>query len=154
MDRTTTHASLSMGNKKNSSIDRCFLLYEKGKIKNEVNKLIIQKNYELKEKQLLSKCTFKPITNSVRFITPTSIKDSNKSSSIYDRNEYWNKNKLEKYIIINFRIEKGKNMILRNENYPFHPQVFYHLFRLIKKIPKLYLIQTKMSSMTILLDHI
>jgi len=94
-ERTITNTSMNLGKKKNSSIDRCNLLYEKGKIKNEVNKLIIQKNYELKEKQLLSKCTFKPRVNSIKSIT-TNLKDT-KRNSVYERNQYWKKNKQEKY---------------------------------------------------------
>lgn len=93
-----TNSSISNSKKKNSSIERCNLLYEKGRIKNEVNKLIIQKNFELKEKQMLSKCTFKPRTNSVKFIK-TGLKDSNRGSDVYQRNEYWMKNKLEKLFL-------------------------------------------------------
>ena len=91
--RTTTNSSIGKMTKK--SIERCFYLFEKGKIKNEVNKLIIQKNNELKEMQLLSKCTFKPATNTVKLIK-NSQKDSTRTGNLYDRNEYWRKNKIDK----------------------------------------------------------
>ena len=78
-------------------MERCCLLYEKGKIKNEVNKLIIQKNFELKDKQLLSKCTFKPRINSVK--TLSARKDSNKFAyNVYERNDNWMRNRNEKYM--------------------------------------------------------
>ena len=108
-ERTTTNTSLNMGKKKNSSIERCYLLYEKGKIKNEVNKLIIQKNFELKEKQMLSKCTFKPRTNSVKFLK-TNIKESQRGT-LYERTEFWKKNKLDKYHILIIE-SKRKRIIL------------------------------------------
>jgi len=52
--------------KKKSANERCYLLYNKGKIKNEVNRLMFKKNSELKEKQELSQCTFKPKLNVIK----------------------------------------------------------------------------------------
>ena len=40
--------------KKKSANERCYLLYNKGKIKNEVNRLMFKKNSELKEKDFLA----------------------------------------------------------------------------------------------------
>lgn len=47
----------------NQAREHCFLLYERGKIKNEVLKLIKLKNKELEAKQDLLLCTFKPKLN-------------------------------------------------------------------------------------------
>ena len=73
---------------------RCNLLYEKGKIKNEVNKLINQKNSELREQKELSECTFKPRTNSS--FKKSSVGKEFDEKGIYDRAINWKKRKIEK----------------------------------------------------------
>jgi len=95
-----------------TSIERCHLLYEKGKIKNEVNKLIFLKNHEIKEKQQLSECTFLPRTNSARKIEVRKTQDK-----FYDRAIHWKKTKEE-------RKEKDKtNLKKEAENCTFKPKV-------------------------------
>jgi hypothetical protein len=49
--------------KKKHANERCLMLYEKGKIKNEVNKIMFMKNEELKKVKELVSCTFKPKLN-------------------------------------------------------------------------------------------
>ena len=73
--------------KKQNANERCHLLYEKGKIKNEVNKLIFQKNSELKEQQELSLCTFKPKLNMKdrKFDNPLGRAEID----TYERNKTW-----------------------------------------------------------------
>lgn len=72
--------------------DRCLDLYEKGKMKNDLNKIIYQKNIEAKEEKLVSECTFKPWTNSV--MNPTKEKLSGKL--LYERTVKWKKDQMEK----------------------------------------------------------
>ena len=76
-----------------ASIERCHLLYEKGKIKNEVNKLMFVKNNEIKEKQELSECTFKPRTNSAKnlFSRKVMSKIDEKEKNMYERSIYLKK---------------------------------------------------------------
>lgn len=71
-----------------SSFERCHFLYEKGRIKNEVNKIISKKNHEMQVKSELNECTFKPKLN------PRILKGSLPNqkvnqlhSTIYKRNE-------------------------------------------------------------------
>lgn len=49
--------------KKRAAVEKCFNLYENGKIKNEVSKLLAQKNEEIKKQNELRECTFFPKTN-------------------------------------------------------------------------------------------
>lgn len=74
--------------KKNLAAERCLLLYEKGKIKSEVNRLMYQKNEELRLQQELNSCTFKPKLN-----TTVKKKDSSKfnNSDMYNKNIHWKK---------------------------------------------------------------
>lgn len=72
---------------------RCYLLYEKGKIKNEVSKLINQKNNELREQKELSECTFKPKVNK---LNRKNSMGEFEQKGIYDRAINWKKRKNEK----------------------------------------------------------
>lgn len=79
-------------------VDRCHALYEKGKMKNELNKIMYQKNKEAKEEKLVSECTFKPRTNSVTTKEPKEKVDPKTiGSQMYDRLTSWKKQNLEKY---------------------------------------------------------
>lgn len=49
--------------KKRNAAEKCFSLYEGGKIKNEVNRLLAEKNQKIKEEMELKECTFMPKTN-------------------------------------------------------------------------------------------
>jgi hypothetical protein len=93
--------------RKQEAQERCLLLYEKGKIKNEVNKLLYEKNYDRKAQDELSRCTFKPFVLppknklSTQNIQETKMTKSNKrASSIYNRNINWAKATNEKLLII------------------------------------------------------
>jgi len=85
--------------KQKSAVERCFLLYEKGKIKNEVNRLMFRKNSELKVKKELDDCTFKPKLNN-NYQKITTQKFSSKSDiNTYKRNVYWKSRSIEKYVV-------------------------------------------------------
>jgi hypothetical protein len=103
------------------------MLYEKAKIKNEVNKLMYQKNNQLKEEHELSKCTFKPklltkkksVVNTKRdnnndnndnnerihnhyhqqLVENESRNKNKKENNLYNRTMYWKNKTNEKYII-------------------------------------------------------
>ena len=49
--------------RKQGAIERCLLMYEDGKIKNEINKIMYHKNEEIKAQSELSVCTWKPKIN-------------------------------------------------------------------------------------------
>ena len=49
--------------KKKSAAEKCFSLYENGKIKNEVNRLLAEKNSKIKQEMEMKDCTFFPKTN-------------------------------------------------------------------------------------------
>ncbi len=87
--------------------ERCFLLHEKSKIKNEVVSLIYEKNNELKMMKEMSECTFRPRTNSLEYLrtakeitTNEYIKKSDDLKNQYERSTYWKKLKNEKYILV------------------------------------------------------
>lgn len=109
--------------------ERFEILYEKGKIKNELIKMMHEKNNEIKAQQELSECTFKPRLNiPKKSKNGSAVKKSVKEQrgSIYTRNVYWNQQKTEKYIkkYLIFRITKEKNFLNRqNDDYTFKPQV-------------------------------
>jgi len=64
------------------AIERCKLLYEKGKLKNEINKLKYLKNNEIRDKNIIKDCTFKPRTNSAKKLI-----SGNTASSYLNTNE-------------------------------------------------------------------
>jgi hypothetical protein len=72
-------------------VDRCHTLYEKGKMKSELNKINMQKKIEEKEEKMVSECTFQPRTSSAgRQVEKISGKE------FYDRTVNWKKHQLEK----------------------------------------------------------
>jgi hypothetical protein len=83
--------------RKQKAIDRCLMMYENGKLKNEINKILFSKNEELKMKKEVSECTWKPKTNE-------KIKNGNEKSKVYydksvkliDRVVKWKKKKEQK----------------------------------------------------------
>ena len=81
--------------KKKHATERCYLLYEKGKIKNEVNRLMYQKNNELKEQKELSQCTFRPKTNT-NYRRADNVVVRNDNIDTYNRNIYWKSRNIEK----------------------------------------------------------
>ena len=113
-----------------ASIERCHLLYEKGKIKNEVQKLMFVKNNDFKEKKELSECTFKPRTNSANLllIKKDFSKIEENEKNMYDRSLNWKKKTSDKYKYLIFRIHREK--IIQNktkEECSFKPQVYLNL---------------------------
>jgi len=84
-------------NKTNSNklikFDRNNFLYEKAKIKNELAKILVNKNNHIREQEELSKCTFHPKINQNRsdLISNDMIKNS-----IYTRNVNWKTKTQEK----------------------------------------------------------
>jgi len=94
-----------------TSMERCHLLYEKGKIRNEVNKLIYLKNNEVKKKEEMTECTFAPRTNSMGKIIP------NKKVNFYHKTIQWKKKNDE---------QKDKEKIFGRkdtDDCTFHPKV-------------------------------
>lgn len=73
--------------------NRLELLYEKGKIKNEVNRLLAQKTEEIRVQEELSKCTFYPQTN--KRITFGVKKKNYVEGNFYERLASW-QNKINK----------------------------------------------------------
>jgi len=79
-----------------------------------MNKLIHQKQFELKEQKELSQCTFKPKTNNYNAKNNIIV---NNEKGIYDRSLQWKKRKNEK-------IDKGKsNKIREDEGHSYKPQL-------------------------------
>jgi len=95
--------------RKNISVERCLQLYEKSKVKMEVNKMVIQKNIELKEKRMMSTCTFKPKTNITKSLKNSPSRKPH-HTSVFERNDFWLRNKKEK-------LEKTMNEKKNNKNH-------------------------------------
>jgi len=80
-------------NNKNENLQRLQNLYEKGKIKNEVNRLLAQKTEDMRIQEEMSKCTFYPRTNK-----RSSVDDKYKNyieGNFYERLTSW-QNKINK----------------------------------------------------------
>jgi hypothetical protein len=75
--------------RKKKSMERCFILYERGKIKNEVNRIMYHKNEELKIQGELQNCTWKPQLNKVSKKLEDNIKLLTKDTKIYNRAMTW-----------------------------------------------------------------
>ena len=75
--------------KKKQSMERSFLLYEKGKIKNEVNRIMYHKNEELKKQNELKDCTWKPLLTKIKGKMEENIKIFLKDTKIYNRAVQW-----------------------------------------------------------------
>jgi hypothetical protein len=86
--------------KKKSAAEKCYSLYENGKIKNEINRLLAQKNDEIKRQTELKECTFFPKTNFKEKLIGD--KNSNNQmlkkldSNFYDRIVSWQQKKEKK----------------------------------------------------------
>ena len=92
--KISTVASLaSLNSKKEKKVGeiRSNILYEKGLIKNELIKIICEKNNEIKSKNELKECTFKPsINKSIKTIKYFNTeKQSEHGKTTYDRNLFW-----------------------------------------------------------------
>jgi hypothetical protein len=104
--------------------DRCYMLYEKGKVKNEVSKLIFEKHHEMKVQSEMNYCTFKPKTNKKsEKMTANNIQKEidgvmhKKSSQFYHKSVFWKSKKFEKLD----EIRKGQKL---GPEYVFKPNVF------------------------------
>jgi hypothetical protein len=94
---SSEHHNGSSNHKNNKKYDRCHALYEKGKMKNELNKIIFQKNIEAKEEKLVAQCTFKPRTNSAASKPAQKVNPKEIGSQMYERLTGWKKQQQEKY---------------------------------------------------------
>lgn len=77
------------------------MLYEKAKIKNEMIKLIHEKNNQLKIKQELVECTFTPKINRKENKNNVVQMSQNQPDGLYYRNINWNRQIKEKYKLLN-----------------------------------------------------
>lgn len=97
LNYNTTENKIFNGGKnlrKLKNLERLNILYEKGRIKNEMNKLLLQKKIEKEKKEELDGCTFQP-----HFFTKNrkSFRRNNEKSpegDFYERLSNW-QNKLE-----------------------------------------------------------
>ena len=86
--------------------EKCNLLHENSKIKNELSLVLFKKNNEVKIRKEMSECTFQPRTNSSEYIRINKelscneyIKKVDKMKNFYERSVNWKKVKIEKYRI-------------------------------------------------------
>lgn len=111
-------------NLKHKAHERCMILYEKAKIKNEVNKIMFLKNYEIKEQKELEECTFKPKINLDIMEDPYynvqkfETDDHNPNKSLYDRSMNWKVRKTIKRNQLN-----AKKEIENEDELKFSPQI-------------------------------
>ncbi len=86
--------------RKRAAAEKCYSLYENGKIKNEVSRLLAQKNEEIKRQNELRECTFFPKTNfNDRFIGDKNINNQmlkKLDSNFYERILNWQQKKEKK----------------------------------------------------------
>ncbi len=103
--------------KKKKSLERCYILYEKGKIKNEVNRIMYHKMEELKMQSELKECTWRPRLNKISKQLEDNLKVIIKDTKIYNRTIQWKfKN--------NHKISRSKSDMHRDESeYTFRPIV-------------------------------
>ncbi len=104
--------------KKKKSMERCYILYEKGKIKNEVNRIMYHKNEEMKVQNELKDCTWKPKFFKISKQLEDNVKVIIKDTKIYNRTIQWKfKN--------NHKISRSKSDMRRDSSdYSFRPIVF------------------------------
>ena len=84
--------------------ERCYLLYEKGMIKNEMMRALHEKNNEIKAQQEMMECTFKPsIIKSFKRRESLATQENisvihniNDISTVYERNKNWVQQKKDK----------------------------------------------------------
>ncbi len=110
--------------KKDEALERCMMLYERAKIKNEVNKIKFFKNMEIKENIELEGCSFHPLINERKNKQEENLKLVYKNTKIYDRSVQWKENKLHK-------IEKNRREINRYTDETFQPRVYN--FKILKE---------------------
>jgi hypothetical protein len=108
--------------RKKNATEKCLSLYENGKIKNEVNRLMAIKNQKLKEEMELKECTFFPKTNfNEKFFGDKNLNNQimkKLESNFFDRIISWQQKREKKYkkfflffyILINLG-HKRKNII-------------------------------------------
>jgi hypothetical protein len=107
--------------RKKKAIERCFLMYEKGKIKNEVNRIMYHKNEELKVQNELKECTWKPKLFKISKKLEKNLQLLIKGTKIYNRSMIW-KNKQ------NEKINRSRSENNREELDKMHkPKVLYHM---------------------------
>lgn len=104
--------------KKEEAIDHCMMLYERAKIKNEVNKINFYKNMEYKESNELEECTFQPQINERKNKQEENLKLFYKNTQIYNRSIQWKENTQNK-------IEKNRREIMRDSEESYQPKVNY-----------------------------
>jgi len=104
--------------KKQEANERCMMLYERAKIKNEVNRINYFKNIEYKENVELSECSFHPQINERNNKQEENLKLIYKNTKIYNRSLQWKENKHNK-------MEKNKRELLRENEETFQPRVIY-----------------------------
>lgn len=92
--------------KKKKSMERSFLLYEKGKIKHEVSRIMYHKNEVLKVQNELKECTWKPQTNKLNKKMEQNLKVFMKDTKIYNRGIKWKIN-------TNQKINRSKSEVQR-----------------------------------------
>jgi len=86
--------------KKKNATEKCLSLYENGKIKNEVNRLLAEKNKKIKQEMELKECTFFPKTNlNDRFIADKNVNNQimkKLESNFFDRITSWQQKREKK----------------------------------------------------------
>jgi len=105
---------------KHNSPDRCKILYQHCKHKNEIFKQKLKVNNEEKDRKFLMECTFKPRTNSANPVkTDKSHLNYNYKGekNMYKRTVNWKQQNLQK--IDKEKTEKSKNSVV----YSFKPKV-------------------------------
>lgn len=94
-------------------MEKCHFLYEKGKIKNEVNRIMFKKNSELRLKKELDECTFAPkINQNYKIVT-----DGRYFQGMFEKAVQWSARRIE-------RIMKEKKIKASEmDNYAYRPKV-------------------------------
>ena len=112
--------------KEAEAMERCMMLYERAKIKNEVNKINFFKNLEIKDNMELDGCTFTPQINERKNKQEENLKLVYKNTNIYNRSLQWKENKHNK-------IEKNRREIFRDNEEISRPPVniFFNFFKLL-----------------------
>jgi hypothetical protein len=110
--------------KKEEALERCMMLYEKARIKNEVNKINFYKNIEIKDNMELNGCTFVPKINERKNKQEENLKLVYKNTNIYNRSLQWKENKHSK-------IEKNRRELDRGNEVVSRPPVNKYKFKLI-----------------------
>ena len=102
--------------KEEEALERCMMLYERAKIKNEVNKINFYKNMEIKDNMELDRFTFTPKINERKNKKEENLKLIYRNTNIYNRSLQWKENKENK-------IEKNRREITRDTHEILRPPV-------------------------------